>query len=284
MRTILYTNPLNQSIELSIKPFLIEKLDGIGMPDVNMQTQKSPFQDGATIIDYLFDTRTISIEGKISGAPKNLTLIDYYRDQLLTVVNPKFGPGTLTITQNGRVLQARTCQPKDIKLGNKLFKDPYQAFLINFECGDPYLYDVTQQQISIITLQNNLTFPVAFPTVFSTYLAGTPVDAFNSGHVDTPVVIDFYGPATNPVVTNTTTGQLVKCNITLLSTDVLRITTERGKENVVLNGTTNKMNTLDSTSTFWYLGQDSNLISFSDATSSVNKQCVVKWYNRYIGM
>ena len=44
MRELVYTNPLGNSITLYRDPNLITKLDGIEMPQVNMQTQSAPYR------------------------------------------------------------------------------------------------------------------------------------------------------------------------------------------------------------------------------------------------
>lgn len=47
----------------------------------------------------------------------------------------------------------------------------------------------------------------------------------NDGHVETPIEVEFHGPAENPRVTNLTTGEYVQVNRTLTSDDVLFINT-----------------------------------------------------------
>lgn len=51
------------------------------------------------------------------------------------------------------------------------------------------------------------------------------VNIVNDGHVETPIEVEFHGPAENPRVTNLTTGEYVQVNRTLTSDDVLFINT-----------------------------------------------------------
>ena len=49
---VIFTNSQGLSVELGNDgPFILTKIEGTGTANVNIQTQKSPFQDGETYID-----------------------------------------------------------------------------------------------------------------------------------------------------------------------------------------------------------------------------------------
>ena len=102
------------------------------------------------------------------------------------------------------------------------------------------------------------------------------VNADNLGAVITYPIIKFIGAVQNPVLTNETTGELIKINVTTSSTDEIVI--DNRMQSVLLNG--GSINALlDSTSKFFGLIPGSNMLIFnSDAGDGY---AVVEWYSTY---
>lgn len=64
----------------------------------------------------------------------------------------------------------------------------------------------------------------------------------NEGHVETPVEIEFHGPAVNPQILNLITGEFIRIERELTSDDILYINTAFGEKKVeimqqILGGT-----------------------------------------------
>jgi len=285
MRSLVFTNPLGVSLTLYKDPYLITTLDGIDLPTVNEQEQKAPYQDGTTYLDALFDPRTIVVTGAIINV-QLLGPIFTDRASILAALNPKNGPGTLTYT-NDNAVYTTVATVNLAQFPNKLATDPFQAFQIQFYCNDPYWYAEDSDSISMSLVIGGFTFPFSFPFSFGTYIGSIPTAAVNDGDSVTPVIISVFGPCANPVITNTTTGELIRCNITLTTGDILVINTKFGSKSIMLltsgGQTINEMSTLDSTSTFWQMAIGNNLITFSDDTQQAQESCTVTWTNRYSG-
>jgi hypothetical protein len=136
-------------------------------------------------------------------------------------------------------------------------------------------------------VSGGFTFPKTFPFQFGDYTGGVPTTATNSGDSITTVIVSINGPCANPIVTNSTTGELIQLNITLTAGDVLTVNTKFGSKSVVLidsdGNMSNQMATLDPSSTFWQLAIGDNQIIFSDDTQGGSESCTVAWFNRYSG-
>jgi len=284
MRQLVYTNPLGNSITLYREPNLITKLDGIEMPEINIQSQSAPYQDGVTDLDALFSARTITVEGTllVSGLPAIYT----NRALMMAQLNPKLGLGTLTFTNDSGSFTT-ACRCLSAILPNKEYTEPYQSFQFQFFCPDPYWYALNQSISTLRVVSGGFTFPITLPIVFGNYTGTTPVNCLNDGDSTAPVVITFYGPATNPVIYNNTTGEQIKCNISLNTGDVLIINTKFGSKSVYKIASsgviTNQSQTLDASSTFWQLNIGNNSVSFSDDLFLSLEYCTVSWFNRYVG-
>src|SRR5690606_24488924 len=94
MEKITFINSKDQSVELgNDAPFILTKIEGTGAVNADIQTQKSPFQDGETYIDNTLEPRSLSIEIMVLAEDKEEMMKN--RRKLLQVFNPKLGPGKL---------------------------------------------------------------------------------------------------------------------------------------------------------------------------------------------
>jgi len=120
-----------------------------------------------------------------------------------------------------------------------------------------------------------LKFGLSLPTSFSS--RGFKRKANNEGDVETPVLIEFKGPAVNP------TGEYIKIKRDLGEQDVLTLSTEFGQKYVRINGE-NAFHYIDLASTFWQLKPGENILSYSSNNDSINTRVAVRWKNRYLGV
>ena len=89
MAKLKYVNSNNKSIGFgNAAPFLVLTVDGLGSPQNEIYTQKSPYQDGVTATHSSLGARNIVLEGKIIDSNRENRRI--YRNTLLSVFNPKF--------------------------------------------------------------------------------------------------------------------------------------------------------------------------------------------------
>jgi Phage tail protein len=263
MQRIIFTNARGQSVELkSSAPFLLQSIDGLGDVDSDIQTQKSPFQDGSTYIDSVLQERAISLEVAIL-ADKS-TLLEK-RQYLASVFNPKLGPGKLRY-ENGETVREIEAVPDAVPTfpsgkGNRLPK--LQKALINLICPNPYWKspEITEEP----TFEPLFQFP--FEGVFEIGIQRDKRIIVNDGDAPAPLYIEFYGPAVNPIIINRTTGEFIKVNQTLGENEIMKIDTTPGRKSVCFiqpDGTErNVFNWIDLESTFFQLVVGENEIEYS---------------------
>lgn len=284
MRKLEYINGQGVGVELYKAPYLIERLEGISSPDLDVQTQKAPYQDGETYISNQYGPRTITVTCAMSIDPQDFASINAARNDLYRIFNPKAGPGRLIYTADGVAPKFVDCIPSGSPVFvDKPWQDPFQRFQVSMFCADPFFKDMDEKEQSVQTLSGGLTFPMTFPFTLGTFLVGQSVEMVNNGHVKSPVRITFSGAATNPKILNETTGEYIKILKTLISTDVITVDTAFDQRTVKLNGV-NAMQYLDLASTFWGLEPGVNDVSFTDDVASTSAQCLVEWNDQYIGV
>ncbi len=289
MRRLRYVNPRGEELDFYTSPYLITSLEGLSPPTNPIMEQKAPYQDGTSYLDSLLEPRTIVLEAVIR-APNNFSLINFHKDLLSRALSGKMGLGTVYYSSDGITEKHIPAIPINSPLyANKEYTTPNQSFLVQFYCPDPlFLGDENVQYIE--TLLPLLEFPESFDVggiELSQYLVGEPIYIINGGHIESPVRIVFYGPASNPKIENQTTGQYIKINKVLLAGDVLTIDTAYGVKTVTLTTggvTSNAIQYLDLASEFWSLNVGQNAVRFTDDSSSTSARCGIFWRSRYLGV
>lgn len=289
MERVTFINSRGQSIQLgNDAPFIMTKIEGTGAVNVDIQTQKSPFQDGETYIDSLLEPRSLSIEVMVLADNREEMMIN--RRKMLQVFNPKLGEGKL-IYECGNI-------KREIRAVSELapvfpdagdFKDTMQPGLIQLYCPNPFWLDTFIESEEMADWVGGLRFPLQLPMMFAGRSSRQHTVIHNAGDVDTPIVFEFLGPATNPVVTKVDTGEYIKVNKEIAANEKLVITTEFGNKKVILRNldTKEEINAfgwIDLGSTFFQLEPGNNLISYSADSGQETARVWIRWRNRYVGV
>ena len=292
MRSLVFTNSAGVSVTLDSgsAPFFIESLEGIDLPPVYFQSQKAPFQDGNTLIDQLFQPRTITIQGAIrSSTPLQLSTVWALRRTLSSVLNPKLGLGMLTYTYDGGAKKI-ACVCVGLHLPNKVYPEPWQRFQIQLEAPNPYWMKTTLDSTSAGLVIAQTKFPIAFPAAgfaFSEIASGTTCSLINSGDVPTPIVVTFTGYCVNPTLVNITTGAFIHILTTLALGETMIVNTAFGQKAVTLNrsgSASNGMIYLDPLSTFFQLAVGTNQMQIYDDSGSGQFSCIIAKYDLFEGV
>lgn len=289
MEKITFINSKGESVELGNNaPFILTKFEGTGAANVNIQTQKSPFQDGETYIGNTLEPRSLSIEIMVLAEDKEEMMKN--RRKLLQVFNPKLGEGKL-IYEYGNI-------KREIEAISELapvfpdagdFKDTMQPGLIQLYCPNPFWLDTFIESEEMADWVGGLRFPLQLPMMFAGRNTRQSTIIYNSGDVETPVIIEFIGPATNPKIIKTNTGEYIKVNREIAANEKLIITTEFGNKKVILENieTKEKVNAfgwIDLGSTFFQLDVGSNLMNYSADAGAETAKVWIRWRNRYVGV
>lgn len=214
MRKLTYINPNGDSIELFDPLYGITKLEGLGIPNVEIQEKKAPFQDGSTPIDVLFEPREVVVEGII--ALDGEANIYQARRDLISTINLKYGPGQLIYSNDDANWMLQAVTPEGPIFNNRSRREGSQKWQTTFYSYDPYWHDVN---------------------AIESTLSGTGLLSLtNNGDVECPVEIILQGPITNPEIINNTTGEYIRIVKTFTASDFAIIYTGYG-EKVIYIGT-----------------------------------------------
>ncbi|WP_409229105.1 phage tail family protein [Gudongella sp. SC589] len=282
MERITFINSKGQSIELGNDgPFVLTKIEGTGAVNIDIQSSKSPYQDGISYHGNTLEPRPLSIEVMILAG--TIEEMMNHRRTISRAFNPKLNEGTLIYKIGGL--------KREIKAISELapvfpdaedFKDVMQPGLIQLFAPNPFWLDEYETSEEIVTWIGGMRFPLRLPTTFSKK-GPKKINIINNGDVVTPVKVEFKGPATNPRITNHTTGEYIQVNRTLLQDDVLVITTDFGNKRVEINEN-NVFNWIDLGSKFWQLEAGDNIVEYTSDDEIESAQVKISYRNRYLGI
>jgi len=149
-RKIVFTNSIGGVLtaDSNGNPFAITKAEGLGVPGINLQTQKAPYQDGTTYIDSLLDNRMLSFELTINK-PNAFADIDTARRELVSKLNPKLGPGVLVYTTEGGSSYRINATVSAVTIPDKRYQEPFLRVLVQLTANDPMWMDVADYTVSL---------------------------------------------------------------------------------------------------------------------------------------
>ena len=269
---------------------LLSHIEGLGLPGATSQKSQGVAQDGENAEDALLDPRNIKV---------NMTIRTRARDKLYElkrkvyrIINPKTynsstgKRGELLLYYTNDYKKYRIyARVEDIVDFNARFMN-HDKTTISFLCVDPYWLDEEGIDIDIKSVRGGLKFALKLPTTFATVSFYKEIE--NVGDVEAPVQIEYTGPASNPRVTNETTGEYIQINMEIGEKEKLVIDTREGKETVNLitpREVKDVYNKIDLNSTFFKLIVGKNLIKYSsDAETSKDSVKIVDYSNKYVGV
>lgn len=295
MKYLKYVNANGESIELSswgqTPPYYVQSISGIGMPDSIITTKEIPLTDGSFITNSKIPQRNIVISATIIA--ENEESIFEARRQLLKVFRPK-ETGQLYYYINCDYGVSKEfyidCQVEKSINASSNKQDFDQNFLISLLCPNPFWQTVQESKTNTIaTYSSYFTFPfvsnITGGFTFATF--DTQKVFVNNGDVPTPIKATFLGLATNPYITNLTTGETIKVNKVVANGEQLVITTANGNKKVIIievDGTTqNAFNYIDPTSVFFKFVSGENIIVYG-SDDDVFGGVTIEFANSFLGV
>lgn len=269
---------------------LLSHIEGLGHPGATSQKSQGVNQDGCDSEDSLLDARVIKLQ--VTIRTKNREKLYELRRKIMRVINPKiYNKNT---NKRGELLIYYINDYNTYRIYGKVEdgaefndrKNNHDKATISFYCQEPYWIDEKGIDIDIKSVKGGLTFPLVLPNHFA--LVSFYKEVENKGDVEAPVQIEYVGPASNPKITNETTGEYIQVNMEIGEKEKLVINTKEGNETVNLikpNEIVDVYNKIDLNSTFFKLIVGKNLIKYSSDIEGAKDKVTIKDYtNKYVGV
>lgn len=283
MEQFTYINPNNAQIVFDYKGnYLIESYDGLTSAELEPITIKGYNQQGYKLGNMLFGARYITINFDI--AAKSAEELYRKREELVSVLNPLQGEGTL-IYSNNYITRAIKCIPSvmptiEERLGLLI------KMTVEFACYNPFWFDLAENAVRMEGFVGGLTYPLKLDGHTKFGIMGTQQTVINRGDVDAPIRAEFINAAEVPRLTHLDSGKYIEINTTIYDNERLIVNTEDGNKYVKIidaqGSEYSAFEAINMNSTFFKLHKGSNTLKFSSVDSS--PEVILYWRNYYLGV
>lgn len=262
-------------------------IEGLESSDFQLSLVSNSQYDGGIVDNKRISQRSITLTVEYIG--KDMLK---ERQNIIEIFNPMNSGSLLVeyIHNENKILREIEYEIENFKIVQQNIYDTL-SFTLSLICPDPFFKDKDESAKTLAVWEGGLTFPFSFPVNFGCKTIEAEergIELNVLGHVDTPVEIEFKGPAKSPKITNETTGEYIKINQEIKEDEILYINTAYGNKKVRIvdeKGSRNAFNYIDLKSTFFSLKPGKNRINYSNDDDTLNQQSVtVRYKNRYLGI
>jgi len=229
----------------ALDKFLISET-GFGMPAIEYQTQRGPFQHGETALDYRLKPRVIQIIHRSNACSRD----DYYNDRstLLNFIRPNrqlpgyFTPGILRkVLPDGSRYDLKVFLEQGpefvARSGDKWDEWSFQE-TIRFIAHNPIFYDpdLVTVNISGSTINNLWEFPLTLPKPMGRNFLSDPVTTitYTGTWLEYPGIV-ITGPMDGPTITNNSTGETISLLYNINSGETVTFNLGYGSKSAISN-------------------------------------------------
>lgn len=224
-------------------------ITGIDFPTIRLASQDKPGEHGAIVSNQLYGGRQMTLTGIVWAS--SVSTYNSRRRSLqaaIRIVKNNFISLPLLckfVTDDGLSLQF-LCYASQFQLDEQELN--HGNYLMGLFAPDPNFYNQTS---------TTHTIAVSATVTFA-----------NNGDANTYPVFTFNGPLTNPIITNTTTGETFKLDETILSSH--SVVVDMQNKTIIRDGTINDMAAFDVANTWLSLVPGNNSISLTDSSGAGN--------------
>lgn len=261
------------------KEYGILDYEGLESTEYDLEIKDNINAPGGTLKRKRILPRPISVEFEYKGEDKSAV-----RQKIIRFFSPYRG-GMLTVSMQGVERKIEYEVDGTLKFKKKNIYYPLTG-LVELKCLDPLFQDVIQTSEQISTWVGGWSFPFTLP--FQLKERGEPrTNIINSGDVETPIHVEFHGPAKKPYIKNLTTGKIIQIEADLNSDQILYVDTTFGNNTVEIeeNGTrTDVSQMISMESRFWRLEVGDNMVEYGAEDELQDNNVVIRYSNRYLGV
>lgn len=280
----------------------ITLVTGLESSELDISTSDNALVDGASVDGKKIKPRPIHIEASFRNNKNN----PENRARVIKFFNPKY-TGKALITNMG-VSRNIEYELEGWTFASVRNMDNRLKILVDLLCPDPYMLNVDNFGKNMANISALFAFPwrmlstrmtsgkLDYPDKARGMLLGGMTMGYrtlykevvlaNDGDVPTGVQIQFVatrGSVTNPKITNTGTGQYMRCNVAMQQGDILLIDTNDRHQVITLNGV-NYYQHIDRKSEPFKLAVGDNYLEYDADENYTNLDVNLFYTPKYLGV
>lgn len=255
--------------------YLIQRIDGLGVPDIRDARDVNPSDHGETAFSSFFGGRNIVLDGtiiagnmaKLRGMINDLKGAFGILAESALVFEGATGYGFEDAWLNCRLTALAIPEVQENML-------PRRPFQVTLRASDPFIkavigLDATQLYSDVTQLAR--VYDRTYTLTYGTYVdaSGTPTTpnpflVVNRGNYAARPTFRITGPVTNPSITNSTNGQSLTINGSIADADYFEI--DIGRRTMVDSFGNNQFSLLDSGSDWILINPGSNTLTLASSS------------------
>ncbi len=290
MQKLTYINLSNEQAVFCGAPYVLSKIGGLGLPELEFQSIRGAYQQGDTALSFRRQKRMLTVTLHIMGNSR--AELYQRRMALLRVLSPdKAARGDsravlIYENDNGRYMTYAVPDGGLDAQGRTLDTQPNVK--LNFRCESPYWYAVNPSSVVFADTGEGFALPFQFPVQFGR--RDYARDASNLGQVSVPVQITVVCKGEVPRLKNLTTGKEIALsaavpegNTLILNTDPARLDARIIDAGGVESGAFGKLS-LDTPLADFTLRPGLNALVYEAGGASAQSEITVTWRHAYEGV
>ncbi len=266
----------------------------LGMPPNKHYVIRGAQQHGATRQGFKLDPRIINL----LFYKKDTSRENFFtnRQTYLATFRPWTSTGILRKELPCGTKYELDCHyNRGLSLGRRDQVSAYsQKFAVQLIAFDPVWrkMPINTQSFALSAL-TELEFSITFPITFGSGVIDESVTVQNGGTWESYPQIVITGPLTNPIITNSSTGEKIQMTYAIGASEVVTIDTAPGVKTITNGSGTNLISKMSSDSDLgtFHLAADPEVASGNNsirvqgsAADSATTDITMKWYDKYIGI
>lgn len=283
MQKVKYTNPKGQSVEIGCtQPFIFESITGVDSVGTQIVTSEFPGQHGKSSQQVTLSDREITVAFHVQGDGR----ADMYEERrMICAVSSSlvFVDGEPSGKLEYENESGKWWIPCLVKAGAKFDsrKGNYNHSKIIFYCPEPFWRGYDTEIDYLAYLGGGLEFPLEIDAENCVEFGarGYRNTMYNFGDSPAPVQISITGPATEPTIIKTGTGELIRLKKPLAAGDTLTIDTEGQRFDIKILKPSGKVESpygyLDLSSTPFALDPGANELEYQSGDDTETARVVV---------
>jgi hypothetical protein len=278
-----------QTYDLSDRARYLHKGNsGFGMAPVKRFTEQGAAQHGATDRGFLLQPRTLQLVVWILAGNEE----EYFarRDELMAIFAPRDEPIQLRLTAGGRVRQIDCHFAGDLSLPTSDRNGYIHKVGISLRADDPTWYDPEAVAVNfgLSTGGNSFNVPLAIAWNIGSSVLDQTITIPYAGTWQTHPIITIYGPITDPVIENLTTGEILDFTGTTIGNgDTYIVDTRYGFKTVTDQDGVDQIADLtddSDLSTFHLKAGATNDLRVTGTSATQSTQVYLSYSPRYVGV
>jgi len=290
MQKLTYINLNNEQAVFYGAPYVLGKIGGLGLPDLEIQSIRGAYQQGDTVAGCRRQKRMLAVTIHIMADSR--AQLYQRRMALLSILSPDKAAQdenrAVLIYENDHGRYMTYAMPDGGLDAQSRTLDTQPNVKLNFRCESPYWYAVNQSSVAFEDAGEGFTLPFSFPVDFGR--RDYCKNANNAGQVSVPVLITIVCKGEIPRLKNLSTGKEIAMaaavpegNTLVLNTDPARLDARIIDAGGAESGAFGKLS-LDTPLADFTLRPGLNELSYEAGGASAQSEITVAWRAAYEGV